>query len=202
MFRLKILGHRKAAGTKVAVVRDGLIQKTYKIGTEYNGEMRIREDIFDAYSKHARTGLTEAEMQSVMLHEKYHQKSFLARPYLWIWMGNVRKFMLLAWLIVFVATILMLLQIQTEIKMIAGAVIIISSLALMLLGLKLHTWISREQEAAADAYEAMKVNKPKVTKAFKDSLYRKGLVSQKRQYIAEHGTLKERKAWIDSVTHE
>ncbi len=199
MFGVKIVGHRKIGGIKITIVRSGILKPAHKIATEYNGEIRINEDVINAYDRRLKDGITEAEMRSVLLHEIYHQKSFLARPYLWKWVDHACRFMILSWCIVFASLALIVLPISTADRLAAWILALVFSSVLLLLGLKMYVWIFREQEAAADAYEAMKANRPEATKAVKDSLYRKKVVSVKRRYIGEHGTLKERKAWIDSM---
>lgn len=203
MFRLKILGHRKVDGVKVTIVRDGLLEKAWKIATEYSGEIRIRGDILNAYERRLKEGLTQGEMHSVMLHEIYHQKSFTARPYIWKRMEPVRRLLFVSWIVFLVSTLLLVFSpVSWNARLITMAVALLSGTILLALGLKLHVWIHREQEASADGYEAMRANKPEATKRVKENLSRKSLLSQKKKYIAEHGTLKERKAWIDSVTQK
>lgn len=199
MFGVKILKYRRINGVKVTIVRGGLFKRAWKIATEGNGEIRIREDIFNAYEKSRKNGLTEAEMNSILLHEAYHQKSFWARPHIWNIVERFPMILSVVWIVAVMMLALLLWPIQIGTRLGEGIVVFVFLTVLLFLGLKLYTWTIREQESAADAYEAMKTGRPKITKAYKENLFKKKIISEKKQYTDEHGTLKERKAWIDSI---
>jgi len=202
VFGAKRIRQRRINGVEVTIVKNEFMGDTAPLHTTHKGgEIQMRNDVFERYGKKSRGGINRASIHSALIHELYHKKSFLARPSVW-------KRMSLFWFLLFgleaIVAIALLFLVAAALAsgsmtiLAVSLLALLSSLVLMLLGVKLHLSVRREQESAADAYEAYRVGPLKVKTELEESS-KAGLLGKGWEYVATHGTLAERKKFIDSL---